>query len=209
MWTEKPLPTYPQTLLLLRRRSFFSKVKYLLPVCQVSSYSIKIALTKRKQEASFGKMRTTLVRRLISWLIRSSTFVVRMKRQWETGKESTVRPSGMFISIQSANLGADCSYFLTVLSKEHLCLFNVWRIENRTNVCGYLLFHRLTRNILTGILLQMELTSLPGNTPKNSLTSCLQSRMSITDDQLHSAQAAINQTLQEVSPMHFLFAQRD
>ncbi len=44
---------------------------------------------------------------------------------------------------------------------------------------------------MTGILLEMKLTALPGNAGKRCLPCGLQASMVIADDQLHPMQASI------------------
>jgi len=102
------------------RSSEPSKDKYTRPVCQSSLISIKIALIKRRQDASFGKIRTTRVRRRISWLSRSSKLDVRFMRWWLMGKENTANPSGTFCSNQSARC-VDLGRYISTISLSQVC----------------------------------------------------------------------------------------
>ena len=52
---------------------------------QFSCISTASARTSRRQLSGFGKMRTTWVRRLISWFSRSSMFVDFMCLWWASG----------------------------------------------------------------------------------------------------------------------------
>jgi hypothetical protein len=63
-----------------------------------------------------GNRVATLVRRLISRLIRSSMFVVLSRLRWLDGRAKAVSPSGTWISIHSASFGAVVRYFFTARS---------------------------------------------------------------------------------------------
>ena len=87
------------------------------------------------------------------------------------------------------------------LSQLDLGLFTVWRIENRSNVCCNRFAHLLAQHILASVLLQMKLAPLPGNAGKHRLAGVAQSAVIITDDQLHTTQAAFDQALKELPPV--------
>ncbi len=61
-----------------------------------------MVVTSRKQASRFGKTRTTLVRRLSSWLKRSSPFVERMRRRWDSGNAKHASVALIPTSIRSA-----------------------------------------------------------------------------------------------------------
>src|SRR6185503_1373422 len=67
----------------------------------------------------------------------------------------------------------------------------------------------LPGDIALSILLEMKLAALPWHAAKNSLARRFQAGVSITDNEPHAAQASLNQTLQELPPVDFGFAQRD
>ena len=87
-----------------------SIVKYVFPHSQSSLCSIKIALIRRRQDSSLGKILTTLVRRRISRLSRSKALFVLSRLRCFGGNENTVNPSGKSYSNQFANCGALYSY---------------------------------------------------------------------------------------------------
>ncbi|OGO75954.1 MAG: hypothetical protein A3K41_10285 [Chloroflexi bacterium RIFOXYD12_FULL_57_15] len=61
--------------------------------------------------------------------------------------------------------------------------------------------------MLAGILLQVELATLPGNATKNSDPSSFQTGMIVTHDELYTLQTAFDQALQEGAPMDFVLTQ--
>ena len=65
---------------------------------------MRMAETRRKMEASFGKRSATLVRRLIWVLSVSHIFEVRNRLRNASGDKNIVRPSGMAFSIHWAKL---------------------------------------------------------------------------------------------------------
>jgi hypothetical protein len=58
------------------------------------------------------------------------------------------------------------------------------------------------------VLLQMKLAALPRHAGQHRPTRRFQSDVIVGDDQLHAAQAALDQIFQERAPMHFGFRQR-
>ena len=89
------------------------------------------------------------------------------------------------------------------------CRIPIRCIEDRPDVSSYFNFHGLAWNVRSGILLQVQLAALPGNTPKNSASVSPQTLMTVTDNQFHSMQPSIFQALQKVFPIGFLLAQRE
>jgi IS5 family transposase len=75
-------------------------------VCQSSAISMITAVTRRRQEASFGKSLATRVRRRISSFSRSTKFVVRSRRRWVAGNANTVKPCGSASSAHGTSFGA-------------------------------------------------------------------------------------------------------
>ena len=67
---------------------------------------MRMPVTRRSKEDSFGKRPTTRVRRLIWELRVSHMFEVRRRLRSASGKLKTERPSGMFCSAQEASFGA-------------------------------------------------------------------------------------------------------
>ena len=86
---------------------------------------------------------------------------------------------------------------------------SVWSLEDGANVFGDLALHLLAWHVGLSVLLQMKLTSLPRDTPKDSQASCFQASMIVTDDQPYPTQSACFQLLQERAPVDLVLAQRD
>jgi hypothetical protein len=63
-------------------------------------------------------------------------------------------------------------------------------------------------NISPGVLLQVELASLPWDTSQNSSFGCSKTFVIITDYQLHATHATIFETLEKGSPMDFMLTKR-
>jgi hypothetical protein len=55
---------------------------------------------------------------------------------------------------------------------------------------------------MPGILLKMELTSLPEHAGEASLASLLQSRVIVADDQLDAVQASFAEAVHKLAPVH-------
>ena len=186
-----------------------SSRQHRLPICPFSLVSIRIAEISLKQEASFGKIPTTLVRLRISRLTRSRLFVVRMNRQCFVGKLKTVNPSAKFASSQVESRGADLAYFWINVSR-------YFSAENRSGalkmlrklaphykcrcICSHFSSHALSRDISTCIMLKVKLAALPSNTTKDTSSSKYKPFVSATSDQFDTSQSAIFQALQETSP---------
>ena len=68
--------------------------------------------------------------------------------------------------------------------QEHLGSLAVWGIEHRPDISCHLTPHRLAGNIGTGILLQVELATLPWDTAQNCPPGCPKSFVIIADHQL-------------------------
>ncbi len=79
--------------------------RYFLPESHSSLCSTHNAVTSRKQASRFGKIRTTLVRRLSTWLKRSSPFVERIRRRWGPGNEKHANVASIPSSSHSATAG--------------------------------------------------------------------------------------------------------
>ncbi len=89
------------------------------------------------------------------------------------------------------------------------CLVAIGGIEDVSNVIGNFRPHRHLRHVVHGILHQVELASLPGDTGETGRTCVSHSRVIVTSDQLQAMQATINQRFEEVSPVNFRFAEAD
>ena len=87
--------------------------KYLRAI-HSSFVSIAKAETSRIHDCLFGNILTTRVRRLISWLYRSSMFVERIFLRWVSGKAYTPSISSPYVSRNSATFGCDVSNASTV-----------------------------------------------------------------------------------------------
>jgi len=61
-------------------------------------------------------------------------------------------------------------------------LFPARGIEYGLDINRNFPLHALTRHILAGILLQMKLTALPGNTTENRFAGSLRALKDVTDD---------------------------
>lgn len=84
----------------------------------------------------------------------------------------------------------------------------IGRGKDRADVGRRLSLQFLVRHVGLSVLLQMELTALPGDATKHRAPRRLQSLMRIADNQLDAGQAALHQTLEELPPMRFVLAHR-
>ena len=92
--------------LVRRLRHYPFKLRYTLPSIHSSSHSASRADTRRRQDAVFGKMEATRVRRLSSRFILSSPLVVLNRARYSWGRSKTEKPMGRFSSAHSASFGA-------------------------------------------------------------------------------------------------------
>jgi len=74
---------------------------------------MRMAKTRRRQDASLEKMEVTRVLLRICLLIISQRLEVRRRYRMGSGKAKTVNPSGRLGSIQAASFGAAVEYFST------------------------------------------------------------------------------------------------
>ena len=88
-----------------------------------------------------------------------------------------------------------------------VCGATVRSIEVRANVISHFGLHVLVRHKGLGILLQVKLASLPGNTTEDSQTSSPRTGVIVAGDQRDSTQTAFLQALQEGASMNFMLAQ--
>jgi hypothetical protein len=89
------------------------------------------------------------------------------------------------------------------------CRGTIRGIEDGTEDFSHFAAHSLPGHVGTGILLQVKLASLPGNTGKDGDPSGFQPLVGIADDELYAIQAPCYQALQDGSPVDFVLAQRD
>jgi len=82
-------------------------------------------------------------------------------------------------------------------------------IKDDPDVGRHFGFEFLARYISLRILLEMELTALPGYAAKNGPPSSLQTSVGIADNQLDPTKTPFDQAVQKGSPMDLLFAQRN
>lgn len=78
--------------------------RYTRPASHSSLCSTHKAVISRRQALGFGKIRTTRVRRLSSWLKRSRPFVLRTRLRCDSGNANHARLSSSTVSSQSAPL---------------------------------------------------------------------------------------------------------
>ena len=100
--------------------------RYCLPVIHSSACSMHKAPMSLSAEFLLGKIRTTLVRRLISWLNRSRPFVVRILLRCCSGKFRQVKASSPPSSSRSAASG----YFSDKVAT------NCWSRSNPVSLSG-------------------------------------------------------------------------
>ena len=81
----------------------------------------------------------------------------------------------------------------------------MWGVEDGPDRRRHLPFQLLPGHVGLRILLEMKLATLPRHAPEDRQPRCLQATMRITDQQLHATQPALDQVLQEGSPVHLLF----
>ena len=65
------------------------------------------------------------------------------------------------------------------------------------------------RDISLGVLLEMELTALPGDRAKDGFARGGQAGVVVADDELDVAEATLDEALEEGAPMHFGFTEGD
>src|SRR5215208_3266286 len=88
-----------------------------------------------------------------------------------------------------------------------LCGDSVGSIEDHANVCCDFCLHLLAWHVALRILLEMELAPLPGNATEDCDSSCTQSCMVITGNELHTAQPALLQAFKKGSPVDLMLTQ--
>jgi len=201
--------------------------KKILPVNHSSLISFKTAETSRRQEVWLGKIETTRARRRTSRCNRSTPLVVRINLP-------AYFPMQSFHAVGGADQFAMCywkgkdhqsfrnivchpfcqarSRFLVLLHRfgqVSICCGPIWCLEDGANIFCDFGLHLLAWHVGLSVLLQMKLTSLPGNASKNSQASCFQACVIIANDQLHSTQPSCSQPLQKRAPVNFVLTQRD
>ena len=72
---------------------------------------------------------------------------------------------------------------------------------------GHLRSHRDARHVMTGVLLQMKLATLPRHSGKARFPSCLQPAVIIADNEPDTVQSAVLQLGEKIAPMQFGLAQ--
>jgi hypothetical protein len=90
-----------------------------------------------------------------------------------------------------------------------LCRRLVGSIENGPEVFRHFLAHRFAGNLLACILLQVELTPLPGHAPEYGATCIFLSDVSVADHQLHALHASCHKVFEKGPQVDFGFAPRD
>ena len=79
-------------------------------------------------------------------------------------------------------------------------------VEDGPQVFRHFAAHFLSGHVGASVLLQMELTALPGYSAEDGHPSGFQPSVVIADDELHTVQATCYQALQEASPVNFMLA---
>ena len=178
-----------------------------LPDSHSSLTSERRAETRRSRDFSFGKRVATRVRRLISLLSLSRLLEVRSFLRWGSGRAKTVRLcrvvgfepvgevwGGLFV------FGGDG--FELVLSGQQ-----IRRIENGAEVVGDFFPHVDFGDEGQGVLLEMELATLPGDTGKASGQGGAETCVVVTDDQAQAVETPELETGEELAPMDFSFTE--
>lgn len=82
-----------------------------------------------------------------------------------------------------------------------------WAVENAAD--GACDFGALVeaRDVGLGILLEMELTTLPGHARKDGRASGFEADVIVTDEELDAVEAALDEALEKGAPMHFGFTE--
>lgn len=85
--------------------------------------------------------------------------------------------------------------FLDRQRQQALRLLAVGRTENGPDIRRHFRFHLLAGDVRLGVLLQVELTSLPPDAAKYGFAGLFQTGVIVTDDELHSVQPTLRQAL--------------
>jgi hypothetical protein len=89
--------------------------------------------------------------------------------------------------------------------QEPFSLYSVRRIEEGAKLPGNGLLRLLPRRQLTGVLLQVERTALPGHGRQQRTARGLEPRMVVGDDELHPLQSTGKKPLQKAAPVDLGF----
>lgn len=84
---------------------------------------------------------------------------------------------------------------------------SIWSIENTPDISSDLEFHLNFGNISLGMLLKMELTTLPFDAGKNASNGRLDPLMSIGSNGIGDPAASLLERREKVSPMDFRLAE--
>ena len=126
------------------------------------------------------------------------------KRSWEGKDGKAFRDVGCkpFRQTRSALL-----VFRNGFGKVGVCSSSVGSIEDHPKVCRHFGLHLLAWHIGLRILLEMELASLPRDATKDCYSSCPQSCMVVTGEEVHTSETALLQAFKKGSLVDFMFAQ--
>ena len=98
---------------------------------------------------------------MISLLSRSSRLDVLSRRRCSGGSVKTVRPLGTLAAIQVGKFGRRLLIFLHGQFQTAIRFLPVGRIEDGSHIGSHLATHRNPGHVVAGVLLNMELTTLP------------------------------------------------
>jgi len=93
--------------------------------------------------------------------------IFRKGKNGQTFRNVVFQPIGKF--------GSALGILVDSLGQLGLSLGSVWRIEDSPDICRRVPLHGLARQILTGVLLQVKLATLPRDTAEHRFASGLQS----------------------------------
>jgi len=166
------------------------------------------AESRRRKESSFGKMETTLMRRL-SWRLRFSIeLLVRSLFRTGSGWSRTVRPSGMFCSSQSAR-GPFFAVRLDEFGEQSVCFRAISGLEDSSGIGGDSLVHVLGGDMGGEVLLEVELAALPGHAVEDCRPCLLEPFMRVAGDHARMSETAFAERGEELAPVDLGLGERD
>ena len=125
---------------------------------------------------------------------------VRGRRQCGSGKVKTARPSGTLCSRQSARRSARRRYQRSSPARSQRA-----GVPDPAQLGADPLADGGVGGVVNGVLREVELAALPDGTGQDGAAGGLQPGMVVTDDEADAADAAVDQAVEEGSPVDFGF----
>jgi hypothetical protein len=181
---RRALPTFPQPLLLRRRRQGI-----LFSDRQVQTADLPL-IVKLHQDGAGQAQAGSFVREdahnggaAVNFAIETLQIVGGAQLALVAGREGEKRQALRHIFLDPVGqFRGDLGVLLHYLGQVSLSCSSVRGIEDHAQIGGDLSLHALAWHILAGILLQVELAALPGDPAKDRQPSGFQSGMIVTDD---------------------------